>query len=369
MDPVTHAASGAVVMLALRARPATRWAVPFAALAAALPDIDVCFAAAFGPLQFLQLHRGITHSLAAMPLLGLLLALCCRPLWHAGTPGRWSFCRVWLFACCMVLLHIWLDAVTTYGTMIFLPFSHERVRLNGLFIVDLLFVLPLLLAIWRAHRVCMLAACVWLVAYPGLNIALNARHAATAEARLASEGREVSGLTVLPDAFAPFFWRVIFEERGLGERGMVCEQSLDVLGRPRAPEIKHAAFPEQGVAKLSAASAFCREFFAFTMLPVFSGLAPGDRPQDSAGKEYFLFYDLRFGSGHAFVRDLMRLRPEGDRPFQLMLEFGDAPDAPVGKTQPSRERLRFSGNNKDSGWQTPVVPKKPSLWRWLAGLR
>ena len=67
MDPITHAASGAVAMLALPHRPATRWAVPLAAIAAASPDIDVLFC--HTPLQFLQLHRGITHSLAAAPLM------------------------------------------------------------------------------------------------------------------------------------------------------------------------------------------------------------------------------------------------------------------------------------------------------------
>ena len=81
MDPVTHAASGAVAMLALPSRPASRWAVPLAALAAASPDLDILFAST--PLQFLLLHRGITHSLAGVPALGLLLALCCRPLWRA----------------------------------------------------------------------------------------------------------------------------------------------------------------------------------------------------------------------------------------------------------------------------------------------
>ncbi len=150
MDPVTHAASGAVAMLALPSRPASRWAVPLAALAAASPDLDILFAST--PLQFLLLHRGITHSLACMPVLGLLLALCCYPLWRASTPGRWSFVKVWLLACGMVLLHIWLDVVTTYGTMIFLPFSHQRVRLNGVFIIDLLLTLPLLWAVWRWRR-------------------------------------------------------------------------------------------------------------------------------------------------------------------------------------------------------------------------
>ena len=70
MDPVTHAASGAVAMLALPSRPVTRWAVPLAALASASPDLAIVFAST--PLQFLLLHRGITHSLAAMPVLGLL---------------------------------------------------------------------------------------------------------------------------------------------------------------------------------------------------------------------------------------------------------------------------------------------------------
>ena len=104
MDPITHAASGAVAMLALPRRPLTRWAVPLAALAAASPDLDLVFAST--PLQFLLLHRGITHSLAAMPVLGLLLALCCYPLWRSATPERWNFGKVWLLTCAMILLHI-----------------------------------------------------------------------------------------------------------------------------------------------------------------------------------------------------------------------------------------------------------------------
>ena len=76
MDPITHAASGAVAMLSLPNRPATRWAVPLAAIASASPDIDV--ALCHTPLEFLLLHRGITHSLAAAPLLGLLLTLLAR---------------------------------------------------------------------------------------------------------------------------------------------------------------------------------------------------------------------------------------------------------------------------------------------------
>ena len=95
MDPVTHAASGALAMLAMPQRPATRWALPLAAFAAAAPDLDIL--AASGPLQTLLLHRGITHALAAAPFMGLLLAILARPLWRYDTRNAWSFSGVWAF--------------------------------------------------------------------------------------------------------------------------------------------------------------------------------------------------------------------------------------------------------------------------------
>lgn len=369
MDPVTHAASGAVAMLALPSRPAVRWAVPLAALAAAAPDLDILFAST--PLQFLLLHRGITHSLAGMPVFGLLLALCCRPLWRASTPGRWSFGKVWLLTCLMVLLHIWLDATTTYGTMIFLPFSHERVRLNGVFIIDLLLTLPLLWAIWRwrRRRGLMLLALAWVFLYPALGVGLNAWHTAQTEARLRAEHRQVSRLTVLPDAFAPFFWRALFEEQS--PDGMrVREQSLDALGRPRAPEISHQAAPVALITAFSRQSATCRTFFRFTLLPVAAPLRAEDAPKappDVQNAQTLLFYDLRFGSGLAFVRRLMALRPHADIPFQLMTESA-ANNGSIGPIL-LRERLRFSDSRRDSLWQRPRPPHPPTFAQWLAGLR
>ncbi|MGE9984698.1 metal-dependent hydrolase [Desulfovibrio sp. SGI.169] len=374
MDPVTHAASGAVAMLALPSRPASRWAVPLAALAAASPDLDILFAST--PLQFLLLHRGITHSLAGVPALGLLLALCCRPLWRASTPERWSFGKVWLLACAMLLLHIWLDAVTTYGTMIFLPFSHERVRLNGVFILDPLLTLPLLWAVWRWRRgrARMLLALAWVFLYPALGVGLNAWHAAQTEARLRAEHRQVSRLTVLPDAFAPFFWRALFAEQG--PDGMqVREQSLDALGRPRAPETSHQAAPAALVAAFSRQSVSCDSFFRFTLLPVVSPLRAEDAPEAPPGvrnARTLLFYDLRFGSGLAFVRRLMALRPHADIPFQLMTESAPANTAPGAENNGPillRERLRFSDSRRDSRWQRPRAPAPPTLGQRLTGLR
>lgn len=373
MDPITHAASGAVALLALPRRPLTAWGLPLAALVTAAPDLDVLFC--HTPLEFLLIHRGISHSFAAMPFFGLLLALCCWPLWRAATPGRWSFGRVWLLCCGLLLLHIWLDVVTTYGTMVFLPFSHYRVRLNSVYIIDLLLTVPLLWAVWRwrARRGLILLTLAWIFIYPGSGIGINAWHTAQARERFAEEGRAVSRLHVLPDAFAPLFWRVIFEE---GDT--VRSQSLNALGDPRAPEDIHPATPLELVTATSRESVACDTYFQFAMLPVMDALRPEDEPPliKEGSHRGALFYDLRFGSGLAFVRRLLTMRPNADIPFQLMLVLDDGADAPPAAAGPewadarlAELRLRFSDSGRDSHWHAPVPPTTPTFWQWLVGLR
>ena len=394
MDPITHAA--------MPSRPATRWAVPLAALAAASPDIDVIFC--HNPLQFLLLHRGITHSLAAAPLIGLLLALLSWPMWRARTQAHWSFAKVWLFMVCMVLLHIWLDIITTYGTMIYLPFSHERVRLNAVFIIDLLLTLPLLWAIlrWRARRGLMRLALAWIVVYPALCIGLNAWHTAQTEQRLMSEGRNASQVVVLPDGFAPLFWRTLYQEDGSQGR-TVYSQGLDALGRPHDTPIPHRAAPPELVAQLSRQSVAADAFFNFTLLPVMSQLPAQDMPPGALGAPgadavnglpvadsadnvvaaipervtYMLFHDLRFGSSLKLVRAAMNSRPNADVPFCYMTELqipaakkpGLSETEALAEAHLLQKRLRFSDSGKDSYWQPPEPPATPGILDWLIGLR
>ena len=429
MDPITHAASGAVAMLSLPNRPATRWAVPLAAIASASPDIDV--ALCHTPLEFLLLHRGITHSLAAAPLLGLLLTLLARPLWKSATPGHWSFPKVWLFMIGMVLLHIWLDIITTYGTMIYLPFSHERVRLNAVYIIDLLLTLPLLWAVlrWRAKRGLMRLALAWVFVYPALCISLNAWHTAQTQDRLTAEaqttGQTVRQVVLLPDAFGPLFWRALYETDGPGGR-IVHSQGLNALGQPRTAPSSHRAAPPELLAELARQSVAADAFFNFTLLPVISPLAnefipveahaaaeaqagtagdgpaaqvtpaapagtagatgapdatgtAGDGPAAQTRPTYALFNDLRFGSDLALVRAIIAHRPHADIPFKYMVELDLAdPGQSValvddgknpGSARLVRERLRFSDSGKDSHWQKPRLPSPPPFRDWIMGLR
>ncbi len=398
MDPITHAASGAVAMLAMPHRPASRWAVPLAALAAASPDVDVTLANT--PLQFLLLHRGITHSLFFAPLLGLVLALAGYSLWRAQTPGHWRFAKTWLFMTAMVLLHIWLDCITTYGTMIFTPFSHMRVRLNAVFIIDLLLTLPLLWAIWRwrARRGLLLLATAWMFVYPGLSMGLNAWHTAQIRERLTAEGRAPQEIVVLPDAVAPLFWRALYSE-STPSGPMVYTQGLNALGAPRGPEVAATALPESLARDLARQSVVADAFLQFTLLPVVAPLPADMLPAENAqtgtpAPTYVMVHDQRFGSSLAIVRKIMSMRPSADIPFKYMAELAPAPQpaepdalaensvqegghaaAPAISANPDfprrllRERMRFSDSGRDSFWQAPRPPTSPTFLQWLVGLR
>lgn len=211
MDPVTHLASGAVAMFALRERPRTAWVVPFGMVAAASPDIDIFFGST--PVDYLTIHRGITHSFAGGVVLALLIALLfALPLRRAA--GGWSFRRVWLTSYALILVHIWLDAITTYGTQILQPFSDWRAALPGVYIIDPLLTLPLLAAAavagMRGRRGIALAAFLWMFAYPLANVgtakALEARWAH----RLGTEGRPAA-VSVIPDGFTPYYWKMVHD--------------------------------------------------------------------------------------------------------------------------------------------------------------
>ncbi|MBD5607262.1 MAG: metal-dependent hydrolase [Desulfovibrio sp.] len=365
MDPVTHAASGAIAMLAIKNRPATLWAWPLAAIACASPDIDLVFI--HTPLEFLELHRGITHSFAFMPVMSLILALLFYPLWRKSTKKRWSFVGVWFFCCLMLLLHTWLDVVTTYGTMVLLPFSHYRVRWNSLFIVDLCLTLPLLWALWRwrAKRGLIVLALLWTFVYPAAGVGFNYWHTNQWREKLASENTPVAESRVLPDLFMPLFWRIIYEDKS-GEFPAVKDASLDFFGRPRAIESSFVGLDRKLIELFKETSLEGEVFFDFAVLPVARDLPEKFMPEDaSPDKKYYLIHDLRFGSGLKFVQKILEARPNADMPFLFMAELSGELENP----RVDRIRLRFSDSGRDSGWHIPQRPEKPTIWQWLVGLR
>ena len=147
MDTITHGIAGALVAKSFVPEREGRLATLAVTFGGVFPDSDG-FAQFFADsrLSWLETHRGVTHSFLMLPVWALLLGCLTSPPWK----GR----RRWLLFSSLygigIALHIGLDLITSYGTMILAPWSRDRFAWDLTFIVDLILtaivLLPQLLA-------------------------------------------------------------------------------------------------------------------------------------------------------------------------------------------------------------------------------
>ncbi len=212
MDPVTHVLSGVLAaratapqsprpgQLPLRARLAT------AALASALPDADF-FLRFFDPLFYLVYHRSLLNSVLLWPLWSIGLAL----LLAALTRQRYGW-RAFAGVCLLAWgLHIFMDLITSFGSLIFSPFSFVRVAWPSTFIIDPWFTAIIgagLIAsyIWRERRRPAALALAVLAGYIGLQSVLYERALAVARAYVSANALAGAEVYALPQPFSPFNW-------------------------------------------------------------------------------------------------------------------------------------------------------------------
>jgi len=137
MDTLTHALNA---MLAARAsepvkfKPgqlsltARSWAGFFAGM---FPDSDF-ITMAFGTTTFLNYHRGITHSFILAPLWAAILAW----VFSLISRGRYNWRAFYGVSLLSIVVHIFGDAITNYGTMVLAPFSNYKLAFSTTFIID-----------------------------------------------------------------------------------------------------------------------------------------------------------------------------------------------------------------------------------------
>lgn len=209
MDTLTHALSGALLARGT-ARPGQRLPAPRRMLAfaigAALPDIDYLLFL-LHPVEFLNWHRGPTHSLVLLPLWAWLLAVCLARL----LGGRW---RDFYWPCALgILAHIAGDVITLYGTKLLYPLSDRAFALGWSFDVNpyLAFVTAagfVATLVWRPA----LAAAGTLAAIVAFLFAasrLQEQALAVARDYLRASGLELATAYALPQPLSPFHWSLI----------------------------------------------------------------------------------------------------------------------------------------------------------------
>jgi inner membrane protein len=139
MDSVTHIFLGGAAAQAIAGRKLGKAAFFLGALAATIPDFDV-FVYTGDSLRDHLFHRTFMHSLAIVPVLATL-AMIPFLLWKKLRPQWRLMLAVALLAC---VTHTLLDTLTSYGTMIFWPFTQRRFALDIVAVIDPFYTVPLI---------------------------------------------------------------------------------------------------------------------------------------------------------------------------------------------------------------------------------
>ncbi len=141
LDTLSHALLGAAIGQCCLGRRVGNRALLVGAAVALIPDIDVPIGHWLGDAAALTFHRGITHSI----LFALVMALLLGPLLVRLVKAEGVTWRHWSLLGGLVLAsHLVLDAMTSYGIRLLLPFSDHSFALASISVIDPLYTLPLL---------------------------------------------------------------------------------------------------------------------------------------------------------------------------------------------------------------------------------
>ncbi len=225
MDPLTHALSGALLARATAPRAQTqqtqRFALPLRTrvaagfAAAAFPDLDLALRL-IDTMTYLNWHQGPTHSLIMLPLWALLLSHLFSHFFHK----QYSWQTFYLPVCLGIAIHIAGDLVTSYGLMLFAPFSTERFSLPLVFVIDPWFSLIIIAGlvfsfVFPQQKTFALCALIGLIAYVMALLSLHERalNIGTTYAKTQTVNMHTAAVHALPQPLSPFNWKIIIQDK------------------------------------------------------------------------------------------------------------------------------------------------------------
>lgn len=216
MDSITQILLGASVAAAIAPPGHRRAALLAGAALGTVPDLDGLVIALFteDPVARMTLHRGISHSLLALPLLGWLLWWLFRRRGKlvAAAPRRW-FWAIQL----ALLTHPLLDAFTVYGTQLLWPIPLHPAMWSSVFIIDPLYTLWLLIGVAVAAvagprpgaQRALMVGLVLSTGYLGWSLVAKSLVEREAGRSLAAIGLQDAPRFSVPMPFNTLLWRVV----------------------------------------------------------------------------------------------------------------------------------------------------------------
>ena len=212
MDPLTQGTIGAVLPQALSKKNLGIVAL-LGFLSGMAPDLDIFIRSSTDPLLSLEYHRQFTHSLVFIPFGGLICALFLFVVFKKISP--FNFKKTWLYCTLGYGTHGLIDACTSYGTLLFWPFSDIRIAWNNISIIDPLFTIPLILLIALAtikkKNVYSKIALGWAVTYLMIGMYLHNVAINVGKEIAEQRGHTITRIKAKPSFGNLILWKTIYE--------------------------------------------------------------------------------------------------------------------------------------------------------------
>ncbi|QHI36569.1 hypothetical protein IMCC3317_19320 [Kordia antarctica] len=144
MDSLTQATLGAVIGEVILGKKIGSKGAILGAVIATIPDLDIALLPFYSDIERISIHRGFSHSILFSLIGAFLIAFILSKIKWTKHVLYW---RLWVFSWLALITHMLLDAFTTYGTQLLLPFSNYRVSFDSINIVDPFYTVPLLIGL------------------------------------------------------------------------------------------------------------------------------------------------------------------------------------------------------------------------------
>ena len=246
MDPLTQGALGAALPQSLGKKKSLIVIGFLGFISGLAPDLDILIRSESDPLLFLEFHRQFTHSLIFIPFGGFI----CASFLFFLIAKRFdiSFKDTWIYSTLGYGTHGLLDACTSYGTLLFWPFSQTRIAWNNISIIDPFFTIPLLVLIVMAgvkqKRIFSVIALLWAVFYLSLGVYQKNEAIKIGKKIAKDRGHSVVRVDAKPSIGNLLLWKSIYETEG--------KFYVDAIRLGWNPKI----FNGESVSKLNIQSAF-----------------------------------------------------------------------------------------------------------------
>ena len=213
MDPLTQGVLAAALPQSISNKKSLGIIGIIGFLSGLAPDFDILIRSENDPLLFLEFHRQFTHSLIFIPFGGFICAIFLFLL--ISKRFDISFKDTWIYSTLGYATHGLLDACTSYGTLLFWPFTQTRIAWNNISIIDPLFTIPLLVLIviagMKQKKIFAIMAMIWAVSYLLLGVYQKNEVIKVSKQIAYNRGHDVIRIDVKPSLGNLLLWKSIYE--------------------------------------------------------------------------------------------------------------------------------------------------------------